>query len=262
MSDNTQQQSMLQAQRSIWLAAVSYLKENPTAKYAVDALVIAEVAKSTMALQHLSTNDSVDYSLYENDIPFTEEHVRIIVTRDGEKWPRFVEIPGQVGKLYINSSLDTRDFSELVASTELDLTTDTASLEAVRVRIQAQIIKASEIALDKVLEQAKSKYKPTIKDAQTKAEVEGISDDDLRDQANAYYKAYVEKRLEEAQEGFYRLALYAPNIVYNHEILFEINAELRTISPMAKLRLAGPRARAVCSGHRRHCLCGCCRLAG
>ena len=222
--DQQSQITPLQVQRQMWFAAAKYLEENPEGEHSSSAIIIAECAKTSMAIGYAapSTDDPVNYSLLDNDVNSARGKVDILGW-EVETIPKTVEIPKQVGKLYIHPSFDTDAFREMVSSKLLGVQLDPVSLKKERNEIiWAALVAGAEVLLNKIIEQAKAKYESYLVDGRTKAVTEKVTLEELTNEVEIYYKAYTEKKLGKAQRGFERLASYDPFTTYNHKVLYDI----------------------------------------
>lgn len=216
-------QDTTQLYKQIFDVAKSHLQNNPDDEHAYDAMIIQEIAKTVIAINAMSRNEKIDFSLRKWDVEIPGVLINKLLEEDRQK---IVEIPNKVFPMYIGKSLDTPEFNRFLSKVFPGRTIDISYLERKRDRFSGMIYSGMESCIDGVLTEAVKKHQAMLINGKARVSFENIPAKQLDSEAKTYYKYLTENRLEESRDGFEKHVNLNPYIAYTHNILHVIHDKL------------------------------------
>jgi len=202
--------------KNVWNESLAYLKRYPKGKFVFEVLVTAEIAKAALALHRMGLSGEPDYSLYAMQ---SHESIHEIFEHEPDPFPKEMRTG-----LHIMPLSDS-EIEALVSRAGIKATVE--DLKKGFRLYQMSFMHQSATSIGRIKEAVADKYHKKLVNGKSKAELQGLSRDDLRERAEICYAMYQNNDFQSAASCFCDMTELSPLDPYNHNLLWAIHDNLR-----------------------------------
>lgn len=200
---------------SAWNESLAYLKRYPKGKFEFDVLVTAEIAKAALAMHRMKAYGGPDYSLYDMQSPVLNDIFEHVPD----------PLPKETRTGFHIKPLSEAELKALASRTGVKAT----GKDLVRgfVTYQLGMISLTAGPIARMKEAVTDKYQKKLVNGKSKAQLQGLSSNDIWDRADVGYAAYENSDFQGAVDCFRDLAEIDPFEHYHHNLLYASYEGLR-----------------------------------